>query len=74
MCVQRARYSRPVYACGPEYDEPACCAPEDDHYTGAYGTPYADRYGSRPSIGTPARPMSSSSRPLLTHNTYHPRP
>ncbi|XP_053612851.1 cell adhesion molecule Dscam1 isoform X36 [Plodia interpunctella] len=48
----RARYSRPMYACGPEYDEPACCAPEDDQYTGAYGTPYSDHYGSRPSIGT----------------------
>ncbi|XP_037298235.1 Down syndrome cell adhesion molecule-like protein Dscam2 [Manduca sexta] len=46
----RARYSRPMYACGPEYDEPACCAPEDDQYTGAYGTPYSDHYGSRPSI------------------------
>nr|XP_026487489.1 Down syndrome cell adhesion molecule-like protein Dscam2 isoform X43 [Vanessa tameamea] len=48
----RARYSRPMYACGPEYDEPACCAPEDEQYTGAYGTPYSDHYGSRPSIGT----------------------
>ncbi|XP_050346767.1 cell adhesion molecule Dscam2 isoform X7 [Nymphalis io] len=48
----RARYSRPLYACGPEYDEPACCAPEDEQYTGAYGTPYSDHYGSRPSIGT----------------------
>lgn len=48
---QRARYSRPMYACGPEYDEPACCAPEDEQYTGAYGTPYSDHYGSRPSIG-----------------------
>ncbi|XP_026733071.1 Down syndrome cell adhesion molecule-like protein Dscam2 isoform X14 [Trichoplusia ni] len=47
----RARYSRPMYACGPEYDEPACCAPEDEQYTGAYGTPYSDHYGSRPSIG-----------------------
>ncbi|XP_075974485.1 Down syndrome cell adhesion molecule 1 isoform X3 [Anticarsia gemmatalis] len=46
----RARYSRPMYACGPEYDEPACCAPEDEQYTGAYGTPYSDHYGSRPSI------------------------
>lgn len=49
--MQRARYSRPMYACGPEYDEPACCAPEDEQYTGAYGTPYSDHYGSRPSIG-----------------------
>lgn len=40
-----------MYACGPEYDEPACCAPEDEQYTGAYGTPYSDHYGSRPSIG-----------------------
>ncbi|XP_059046491.1 cell adhesion molecule Dscam2 isoform X10 [Achroia grisella] len=48
----RARYSRPMYACGPEYDEPACCAPEDEQYAGAYGTPYSDHYGSRPSIGT----------------------
>ncbi|CAH3959184.1 unnamed protein product [Pieris brassicae] len=48
----RARYSRPMYACGPEYDEPACCQPEDEQYTGAYGTPYSDHYGSRPSIGT----------------------
>ncbi|XP_062527466.1 cell adhesion molecule Dscam2 isoform X40 [Bombyx mori] len=50
----RARYSRPMYACGPEYDEPACCAPEDEQYTGAYGTPYSDHYGSRPSIVNPA--------------------
>lgn len=52
--MQRARYSRPMYACGPEYDEPACCAPEDEQYTGAYGTPYSDHYGSRPSIGKDA--------------------
>ncbi|XP_072939076.1 cell adhesion molecule Dscam1 isoform X8 [Epargyreus clarus] len=57
----RARYSRPMYACGPEYDEPACCAPEDEQYTGAYGTPYSDHYGSRPSIGT--RKCGSSPEP-----------
>ncbi|XP_048480575.1 Down syndrome cell adhesion molecule-like protein Dscam2 isoform X15 [Plutella xylostella] len=57
----RARYSRPMYACGPEYDEPACCQPEDEQYTGAYGTPYSDHYGSRPSIGT--RKCSSSPEP-----------
>ncbi|KPI92824.1 Down syndrome cell adhesion molecule-like protein CG42256 [Papilio xuthus] len=57
----RARYSRPMYACGPEYDEPACCQPEDEQYTGAYGTPYSDHYGSRPSIGT--RKCGSSPEP-----------
>ncbi|VVD03835.1 unnamed protein product [Leptidea sinapis] len=51
-----------IYSTAPEYDDPAtcaeedqypaCCQPEDEQYTGAYGTPYSDHYGSRPSIGT----------------------
>ncbi|XP_013136799.1 PREDICTED: LOW QUALITY PROTEIN: Down syndrome cell adhesion molecule-like protein Dscam2 [Papilio polytes] len=40
---------------------PACCQPEDEQYTGAYGTPYSDHYGSRPSIGT--RKCGSSPEP-----------
>lgn len=39
---------------GPEYDDPANCAPEEDQYGsqygGPYGTPY-DHYGSRGSMG-----------------------
>lgn len=39
---------------GPEYDDPANCAPEEDQYGsqygGNYGTPY-DHYGSRGSVG-----------------------
>lgn len=39
---------------GPEYDDPANCAPEDDQYGsqygGQYGAPY-DHYGSRGSVG-----------------------
>lgn len=37
---------------GPEYDDPANCAPEEDQYGsqyGQYGAPY-DHYGSRGSV------------------------
>lgn len=61
-----------MYACGPEYDEPACCAPEDEQYTGAYGTPYSDHYGSRPSIGmTTAHPHSYSLNYLMNNITNY---
>lgn len=43
-----------LYGGGPEYDDPANCAPEDDQYGsqygGNYGAPY-DHYGSRGSVG-----------------------
>ncbi|XP_057660493.1 cell adhesion molecule Dscam2 isoform X14 [Diorhabda carinulata] len=42
-----------IYSPGPEYDDPANCAPEDEQYGsqyGGYGAPY-DQYGSRGSIG-----------------------
>lgn len=43
-----------LYGGGPEYDDPANCAPEDDQYGsqygGNYGAPY-DHYGSRNSVG-----------------------
>lgn len=43
-----------MYGGGPEYDDPANCAPEDDQYGsqygGNYGAPY-DHYGSRGSVG-----------------------
>lgn len=52
------RYSRvgnqngPACVPGPEYDDPANCAPEEDQYGsqyGQYGAPY-DHYGSRGSV------------------------
>jgi len=53
------RYSRVAnqngpanFAPGPEYDDPANCAPEEDQYGsqyGQYGAPY-DHYGSRGSV------------------------
>ncbi|CAG2060251.1 unnamed protein product [Timema podura] len=52
------RYSRvanqngPTFSPGPEYDDPANCAPEEDQYGsqyGQYGAPY-DHYGSRGSV------------------------
>ncbi|XP_065155482.1 cell adhesion molecule Dscam1 isoform X12 [Atheta coriaria] len=42
-----------IYSPGPEYDDPANCAPEDEQYGSqycGYGNPY-DQYGSRGSIG-----------------------
>lgn len=42
-----------IFSGGPEYDDPANCAPEDDQYGsqyGGYGAPY-DHYSSRGSIG-----------------------
>ncbi|XP_025834444.1 Down syndrome cell adhesion molecule-like protein Dscam2 isoform X9 [Agrilus planipennis] len=42
-----------IYSPGPEYDDPANCAPEDEQYGsqyGGYNAPY-DQYGSRGSIG-----------------------
>lgn len=39
---------------GPEYDDPANCAPEEDQYGSQYGGPYGqpyDHYGSRGSMG-----------------------
>ncbi|XP_045473824.1 Down syndrome cell adhesion molecule-like protein Dscam2 isoform X12 [Harmonia axyridis] len=40
-----------IYSPGPEYDDPANCAPEDEQYGSQYyGAPY-DHYGSRSSIG-----------------------
>jgi hypothetical protein len=61
-CVQpraNGRYSRVAnqngaanFAPGPEYDDPANCAPEEDQYGsqyGQYGAPY-DHYGSRGSV------------------------
>lgn len=37
---------------GPEYDDPANCAPEEDQYGSQYGAPYGyDHYGSRGSVG-----------------------
>ncbi|KAL3270299.1 hypothetical protein HHI36_009350 [Cryptolaemus montrouzieri] len=60
MPRQNRRYDRvgsqgngSIYSPGPEYDDPANCAPEDEQYGsqyGGYGAPY-DHYGSRGSIG-----------------------
>ncbi|XP_076265904.1 Down syndrome cell adhesion molecule 1 isoform X34 [Rhynchophorus ferrugineus] len=60
MPRQNRRYDRvgsqgngSIYSPGPEYDDPANCAPEDEQYGsqyGGYGAPY-DQYGSRGSIG-----------------------
>ncbi|CAH0555684.1 unnamed protein product [Brassicogethes aeneus] len=60
-----------IYSPGPEYDDPANCAPEDEQYGsqyGGYGAPY-DQYGSRGSIGRRSmgslrlQPTSSSPEP-----------
>ncbi|XP_044755484.1 Down syndrome cell adhesion molecule-like protein Dscam2 isoform X16 [Coccinella septempunctata] len=58
MPRQNRRYDRvgsqgngSIYSPGPEYDDPANCAPEDEQYGSQYyGAPY-DHYGSRSSIG-----------------------
>ncbi|KAK9880038.1 hypothetical protein WA026_008552 [Henosepilachna vigintioctopunctata] len=58
MPRQNRRYDRvgsqgngSIYSPGPEYDDPANCAPEDEQYGSQYyGAPY-DHYGSRGSIG-----------------------
>lgn len=42
---------------GPEYDDPANCAEEDQYqsqYGGSYGRPY-DHYGSRGSMRDPGK-------------------
>ncbi|XP_050305197.1 cell adhesion molecule Dscam2 isoform X20 [Anthonomus grandis grandis] len=58
---------------GPEYDDPANCAPEDEQYGsqyGGYGAPY-DQYGSRGSIG---RRSLGSLRIPPTSNSPEPPP
>nr|XP_015838888.1 PREDICTED: Down syndrome cell adhesion molecule isoform X16 [Tribolium castaneum] len=78
MPRQNRRYDRvgsqgngSIYSPGPEYDDPANCAPEDEQYGsqyGGYGAPY-DQYGSRGSIGRRSlgslrlQPTSSSPEP-----------
>lgn len=61
--------------CGPEYDDPANCAPEEDQYGsqygGPYGTPY-DHYDSRGSIGR--RSAGSIKNTQLTGSPEPPPP
>ncbi|XP_060529782.1 cell adhesion molecule Dscam2 isoform X36 [Cylas formicarius] len=62
-----------IYSPGPEYDDPANCAPEDEQYGsqyGGYGAPY-DQYGSRGSIG---RRSLGSLRIPPTSNSPEPPP
>lgn len=62
-----------IYSPGPEYDDPANCAPEDEQYGsqyGGYGAPY-DQYGSRGSIG---RRSLGSLRLQPTSNSPEPPP
>ncbi|KAJ8982888.1 hypothetical protein NQ317_004318 [Molorchus minor] len=62
-----------IYSPGPEYDDPANCAPEDEQYGsqyGGYGAPY-DQYGSRGSIG---RRSLGSMRVQPTSNSPEPPP
>ncbi|XP_017784824.1 PREDICTED: Down syndrome cell adhesion molecule-like protein Dscam2 isoform X11 [Nicrophorus vespilloides] len=63
-----------IYSPGPEYDDPANCAPEDEQYGsqyGGYGNPY-DQYGSRGSIGR--RSMGSLRVPPQTAGSPEPPP
>ncbi|KAJ9599627.1 hypothetical protein L9F63_026526, partial [Diploptera punctata] len=72
------RYSRvnngPTnFAPGPEYDDPANCAPEEDQYGsqyGQYGAPY-DHYGSRGSV---SRRSVGSARNLPLSGSPEPPP
>lgn len=60
-----------IYSPGPEYDDPANCAPEDEQYGSQYyGAPY-DQYGSRGSIG---RRSLGSLRLQPTSNSPEPPP
>ncbi|KAI4460599.1 basigin related [Holotrichia oblita] len=62
-----------IYSPGPEYDDPANCAPEDEQYGsqyGGYNNPY-DQYGSRSSIG---RRSLGSLRLQPTSNSPEPPP
>lgn len=62
-----------IYSPGPEYDDPANCAPEDEQYGsqyGGYGAPY-DQYGSRGSIG---RRSLGSLRLQPTNSSPEPPP
>ncbi|CAH1154339.1 unnamed protein product [Phaedon cochleariae] len=64
-----------IYSPGPEYDDPANCAPEDEQYGsqyGGYGAPY-DQYGSRGSIGR--RSLGSMRvQPPLANGNGSPEP
>lgn len=63
-----------VFSGGPEYDDPANCAPEDDQYGsqyGGYGAPY-DHYGSRGSVGR--RSVGSARNLPLTVANGSPEP
>ncbi|PNF13800.1 hypothetical protein B7P43_G12441, partial [Cryptotermes secundus] len=74
------RYSRVAnqngaanFAPGPEYDDPANCAPEEDQYGsqyGQYGAPY-DHYGSRGSV---SRRSVGSARNLPLSGSPEPPP
>ncbi|XP_063221339.1 cell adhesion molecule Dscam2 isoform X2 [Bacillus rossius redtenbacheri] len=73
------RYSRvgsqngPTFSPGPEYDDPANCAPEEDQYGsqyGPYGAPY-DHYGSRGSV---SRRSVGSARNLPLSGSPEPPP
>ncbi|XP_068899435.1 cell adhesion molecule Dscam1 isoform X29 [Tenebrio molitor] len=80
MPRQNRRYDRvgsqgngSIYSPGPEYDDPANCAPEDEQYGsqyGGYGAPY-DQYGSRGSIG---RRSLGSLRLQPTNSSPEPPP
>lgn len=62
-----------MFSAGPEYDDPANCAPEDDQYGsqyGGYGAPY-DHYGSRGSVG---RRSVGSARNLPMNGSPEPPP
>lgn len=62
-----------VFSPGPEYDDPANCAPEEDQYGsqyGGYGAPY-DHYGSRTSVG---RRSVGSARNLPMNGSPEPPP
>ncbi|XP_049823713.1 Down syndrome cell adhesion molecule-like protein Dscam2 isoform X9 [Aethina tumida] len=61
-----------IYSPGPEYDDPANCAPEDEQYGSQYyGAPY-DQYGSRGSIGR--RSLGSMRIPPTSSSPEPPPP
>ncbi|XP_071050253.1 cell adhesion molecule Dscam1 isoform X5 [Onthophagus taurus] len=81
MPRQNRRYDRvgsqgngSIYSPGPEYDDPANCAPEDEQYGsqyGGYNNPY-DQYGSRGSIGR--RSLGSLRVQQQANNSPEPPP
>nr|CAD7403650.1 unnamed protein product [Timema poppensis] len=71
------RYSRvanqngPTFSPGPEYDDPANCAPEEDQYGsqyGQYGAPY-DHYGSRGSVSRRSVEQGLGHRQVYTRSS-----